>query len=84
MSTTVEDLEGWVDDMMKKREIYRFKMDIGGGTEKGDGYLGEVNFIKVVADLKNGKEKTYNLVVKSAKKSDEFRKQTPIQEVYHR
>ncbi|KAG5880044.1 hypothetical protein JTB14_018470 [Gonioctena quinquepunctata] len=84
MSTTVEDLEIWIDEMMKKMEIAKYKLDLSGSTSKGDGYLGEVNFIKVVASEDNGEEKVYDVVVKSANKSEEFRKQTPIQEAYHR
>ncbi|XP_074042165.1 uncharacterized protein [Leptinotarsa decemlineata] len=84
MGTTIEDLETWVDEMMKKREITSYKIDVAGSTSKGDGYLGEVNFLKVVASLNEENEKVYNIVVKSANKSEKFRKNTPIQEAYYR
>ncbi|KAJ8957794.1 hypothetical protein NQ314_006469 [Rhamnusium bicolor] len=84
MSTTLADLESWISDMMKKQEIAHYKMDVSGNTTKGDGYLGEVTFIKIIASAEKGGEKYYNLIVKSAKKSDEFRKQTPIREAFER
>ncbi|KAJ8977350.1 hypothetical protein NQ317_017765 [Molorchus minor] len=84
MSTTVADLESWVDHLMVKKGIKNYRLDFSGSSSKGDGYLGEVNFLTVIAELDKGKEKKYNLVIKSAKKSDEFRKQTPIREAFER
>lgn len=78
-----EDVENWIKDIMNERGIYKYKIEIAGSTEKGDGYLGLVNFIKVVTS-KDGKETLYNMVVKSAKKGVESRKQIPIQECYDR
>ncbi|EFA06721.1 hypothetical protein TcasGA2_TC009652 [Tribolium castaneum] len=78
-AATLDDLHLWVDKMMTSLQIPDYKLDIGGNTTKGDGYLGEVTFLKVETS-----GKTYDLVIKSAKKSDELRKQTPIKEAYDR
>lgn len=83
MSATVIDLENWVENMMKKMSISNYKLDVSGASSKGDGYLGEVTFVKVIAN-ENRKEEVFDLVVKSAKKSHEFRKNTNIQEAYYR
>ncbi|XP_044263382.1 uncharacterized protein LOC123010505 [Tribolium madens] len=79
MSATVDDLHHWVAKMMTSLHIPSYTLDIGGNTPKGDGYLGEVTFLQAHAG-----GKTYDLVIKSAKKSEDFRKQTPIKEAYDR
>lgn len=84
MGATRDDIENWIEDVMNKRGIFKYKIDIAGSTMKGDGYLGLVNFVKVIASNSKEKEIVYNLVVKSAKKGDELRKHTPIQECYLR
>lgn len=84
MSASRNDIENWIEDVMNKRGIYKYKIDIAGSTVKGDGYLGLVNFVKVIASNGKEKEKIYNLVVKSAKTGEELRKHTPIQECYLR
>lgn len=81
---TVEDLKTWVAAMMKKMLITNYKMNISGSVTKGDGYLGEVTFIKVIAFTNESIEEVYDLVIKSAKKGDELRKTTPIQDAYNR
>ncbi|RZB84913.1 EcKinase, DUF1679, and/or APH domain containing protein [Asbolus verrucosus] len=65
--------------MMKTLNISDYKVDIGGNTAKGDGYLGEITFLKVSTTRKD-----YNLVIKSAKKSEELRRQTPVKDAYDR
>ncbi|CAH1163882.1 unnamed protein product [Phaedon cochleariae] len=85
MSVSTEDLVLWVDRMMKERNILIYKLDKCSGSTRGDGYLGEVNFIEVVVNSSDvGEEKVYNLVIKSANKSEIFRMKTPIQEAYYR
>ncbi|RZB73449.1 uncharacterized protein BDFB_009872 [Asbolus verrucosus] len=81
--TTVDDLHSWVEKMMKSLNISDYKLDIGGNTTKGDGYLGEVTFLTVLT-TKDGTKKDYDLVIKSAKKSEELRRQTPVKEAYDR
>lgn len=84
MGATQNDIVNWIEDVMNKRGIFKYKIDIAGSTAKGDGYLGLVNFVKVIASKGKEKEKVYNFVVKSAKKGEELRKHTPIQECYLR
>lgn len=74
------DLDLWVADFAKKRKISKYQLVCTGNTSKGDGYLGVVTFVNVQA----ADGELYHLVIKSAKKSEELRKQTPIQEVFLR
>lgn len=83
MCATRNDLHQWIEKMMKDRDIFRYKIENVGSTASGDGYLGLVDFVNVVGS-KNGKDKVYNLVVKSAKTGEELRKGTPLQECYLR
>lgn len=84
MGATKADLENWIEDMMNKRGIYKYELDISGSSVKGDGYLGLVTFVKVIANRETKEEKNYELVIKSAKRGEELRKQTPIEECYSR
>lgn len=82
MAVTLTDLESWIGNAMKKEGISNYNLDVSGNSTKGDGYLGEITFVKVSATL--SKVKDIHLVVKSAKDSDELRKQTPVKEAYER
>lgn len=84
MTVTLADLESWIDNAMVKEGISKYKIDVSGNSIKGDGYLGEVTFIKVTTSPGMAREKDIHLVVKSAKESDELRKQTPVKEAYER
>lgn len=84
MGATRNDLENWIEEVMNKRGIFKYKIDMAGSTVKGDGYLGLVNFVKVMVNNGKDKDKVYDLVIKSAKEGDELRKMTPIQECYFR
>lgn len=79
MGATLEDLQLWVAEAMKKENCSNYELDISGGGMKGDGYLGEVVFLNVSTS-----EKCYKLVVKCAKKADALRKITPLRECYER
>lgn len=69
---------------MRTQGISEYRIDTTGSTVKGDGYLGVINFVKVIAHGSKG-NMVYDLVVKSALKGEELRKQAPvIQEAYIR
>ncbi|CAG9772707.1 unnamed protein product [Ceutorhynchus assimilis] len=82
--TKPNDLNVWVEDFLRKRRYSKYELELAGNTSKGDGYLGEVTFVKVLTGIGREEEKIYNLVIKSAKKSDALRKKTPIKEVFDR
>lgn len=84
MGATQNDIENWIGDIMNKRGIFKYKIDMAGSTVKGDGYIGLVNFVKVIVNNGKDKDKVYDLVIKSAKNGEELRKMTPIQECYVR
>ncbi|XP_050296035.1 uncharacterized protein LOC126735954 [Anthonomus grandis grandis] len=84
MCEPTSDLNLWIEDFLRKRRFSKYELELIGNTTKGDGYLGEVAFVKVLTGIGRQEEKTYNLVIKSAKKSDELRKKTPIKEVFER
>lgn len=83
MGANRNDLENWIEEVMRKKGVNKYTIDLAGSTSKGDGYLGVVTFVKVKTQTAAG-EMLYDLVVKSAKKGEELRKQTPIQKFYFR
>ncbi|KAJ8926076.1 hypothetical protein NQ315_009932 [Exocentrus adspersus] len=73
------DLQAWIGTVMAEEGVTDYHLDVSGNTTDGDGYLGEVTFVKIKAPNKD-----IHLVVKSAKASEEFRKKTPIKQAYDR
>ncbi|KAF7270172.1 uncharacterized protein LOC143201572 [Rhynchophorus ferrugineus] len=84
MTELNRDIQSWLSDFLRNRNITSYKVDVAEKTTKGDGYLGEVMFVKVRSDDGDDGVQIYDLVIKSAKTSEELRKQTPIEAVYHR
>uniref|UniRef100_A0A6P7GGJ8 Uncharacterized protein LOC114337847 n=1 Tax=Diabrotica virgifera virgifera TaxID=50390 RepID=A0A6P7GGJ8_DIAVI len=84
MDTKTEDVKFWIDKMMTEKGFSKYIIDISGSSSKGDGYLGEINFVKVVCDGKKGEKTVFDVVIKSAKTNDDLRKNTPIVETYER
>lgn len=79
------NLNIWISDFVKQKRLSKYELELTGNSVKGDGYLGEVTFVKLLTRNGGDKdEKTYNLVIKSAKKGDQIRKQTPLKEVFER
>ncbi|XP_066249751.1 uncharacterized protein JhI-26 [Euwallacea similis] len=79
-----QDLNIWIGDFLKQRRFSKYELELMGNSCKGDGYLGEVTFVKVLTGIGREEEKIYNLVIKSSKKSKELRRQTPMKEVFER
>ncbi|CAG9863301.1 unnamed protein product [Phyllotreta striolata] len=83
-SLTDQDIQKWVDEIMAKKGINNYKLDIANSSAKGEGYLGEISFVKVTTDEGRNDEKVYDMVVKSAKENDKLRESCPIAETYLR
>lgn len=77
-SISKTDLLTWLEPLALRENLKRSTVSVTGTTEKGDGYMGDITFVKV--EDENGK--TYSLVVKSAKKSPLLREQLPVRMAY--
>ncbi|XP_056645386.1 uncharacterized protein LOC130450782 [Diorhabda sublineata] len=84
MGTTVDNLHFWINQMMVEKHINKYTVEISGSSSKGDGYLGEINFVRVVCELESGEGKIYDIVVKAAKIDDDDRTSLPVIETYQR
>ncbi|CAH1108538.1 unnamed protein product [Psylliodes chrysocephalus] len=84
MGVNSKDVQKWIDEVMAKEGISNYKLNMSGSSSKGDGYLGEINFVKVTADVGKQDDKEYDMVIKTAKSNDELRKKSPIAETYLR
>lgn len=78
----LEDVEEAVAEIMKKECVNHFKYVIEGKSEAGDNYMGEIIFLSVQPE--GEKERTYNLVIKTAKRSRDLRDNFPIEIFYNR
>ncbi|KAK9874578.1 hypothetical protein WA026_005411 [Henosepilachna vigintioctopunctata] len=80
-ATVMQDLKMLTKELMMKEGIEDYDLHIKGYSEKGENYLGDVTFFSVVPkELK----KKYNLVMKTAKRSEELRKMMPVGMAYKR
>ncbi|KAK9874584.1 hypothetical protein WA026_005417 [Henosepilachna vigintioctopunctata] len=80
-ATVMQDLRTFTNELMMKEGIEDYDLHIKGYSEKGENYLGDVTFFSVVS--KESKKK-YNLVMKTAKRSEELRKVMPVGMAYKR
>ncbi|XP_030765155.1 uncharacterized protein LOC115889326 [Sitophilus oryzae] len=80
MGDTKSDVHTWISDFLEQRNIFQYKVDVAGKANKGDGYLGEVTFVKISTFT----DRIYHLAIKSAMQSVQLRKQAPIEEIFQR
>jgi thiamine kinase-like enzyme len=72
-------IDKWLQPMVKNKVLDNYTVELTGGAKKGDGFLGDVNFVEVSAKSRSNKEDTiYNLAIKSSKNSEALRKILPI------
>lgn len=81
MCTIVHEL---IKPLMEKLTLTNYKVKITSGSEKGDGYLGEITTVKVCGLDKLNESKELNFVVKTASVGEEQRKFMPIKKIYQR
>lgn len=79
-----QDLDVWMRDFIKQRRHSRYELENTSSNSKGEGYLGDIMYVKVLTGIGKETEKTYHLVIKSAKQSDKLRETSPIKEVFDR
>ncbi|KAJ8977343.1 hypothetical protein NQ317_017757 [Molorchus minor] len=71
------DIFQWIDKAMENLNFKYHKSTITGTTEKGDGYVGDIVFVKVSATTKDDEKKELNVVVKHGKPDEQLRKTIP-------
>nr|CAH7760329.1 unnamed protein product [Callosobruchus chinensis] len=81
-----KDLELWVSRAVDKENFKSFTVKLDGQTNKSDGFVGEVIFVTVDGETKNGQTKTLKLALKMSKDGevlrDEFGKGVFEQEMH--
>ncbi|XP_044758046.1 uncharacterized protein LOC123316125 [Coccinella septempunctata] len=80
-ATTLADLKCFVAEIMKERAITKYEIHIEGHSGRGENYLGEVTFFSVTTS-NNGRR--YDMVMKTAKRSEELRKTMAVESAYRR
>ncbi|CAH0550371.1 unnamed protein product [Brassicogethes aeneus] len=68
-----------VEKIAKTIPLAEYDVDYGEGNEKGEGYLGEMSFVKITP---KGNGKTYNIAIKRAFTNKPVREEMPIREVF--
>ncbi|KAK9874579.1 hypothetical protein WA026_005412 [Henosepilachna vigintioctopunctata] len=79
--STKETLQNVTKELMKIEGVEEYELHIEGDSEKGGNFLGDVTFFSIVP---NNGQKEYNLVMKTAKTSNELRKSLPLGKAYER
>ncbi|CAH0550363.1 unnamed protein product [Brassicogethes aeneus] len=68
-----------VEKIAKNIPLAEYDVEYGEGNEKGEGYLGEIAFVKITA---KGNGKTYNVAIKRAFTIQSIREEMPIRDVF--
>ncbi|KAK9874582.1 hypothetical protein WA026_005415 [Henosepilachna vigintioctopunctata] len=80
-SEILQDLAMLTKSLMIREGIKRYQLQIHGFCEKGENFIGDVVFFSVV-NLDTNKK--HNLVMKTAKRSEDIRKTIPVVFAYKR
>ncbi|RZB73450.1 EcKinase, DUF1679, and/or APH domain containing protein [Asbolus verrucosus] len=77
-------VQQWVHLALEDEDLTNYNIEVHGKTNKDDGYMGNVTFVTVSGENKDGKTKILDLVIKSSKESDTFRKQVPLKDAFEK
>jgi hypothetical protein len=75
------EIRFWLKCVLTEENLDDFSLDILGNTGKGDGYAGDIVFVRLTSTIAHC-SKEYNLVLKCSKRSEAFRKSMPIKEAF--
>jgi hypothetical protein len=64
---TKNEIKAILETCLSNENVTDICVDIIGNSEKGDGYMGDIIFVRVTGKTKDGSVKEYNLVVKEMK-----------------
>ncbi|VEN44921.1 unnamed protein product [Callosobruchus maculatus] len=71
--TMKTEITSWLNEALKDENFERFEVKLGGETEKGDGFVGQMIFVTVEGVTKEGTTKKLDLVLKASKDNEAFR-----------
>ncbi|CAH2010624.1 unnamed protein product [Acanthoscelides obtectus] len=67
------EIKSWLNEALADEHFVHFEVKLGSGTEKGDGFVGQIIFVTVEGVSKNDKPKKLELVLKASKDNQAFR-----------
>ncbi|XP_068896158.1 uncharacterized protein [Tenebrio molitor] len=76
-----DEIRFWLKSVLTEENLDDFSVNILGNSEKGDGYAGDIVFVRLTSAIAHS-PKEYNLVLKCSKRSETLRKTTPIKEAF--
>lgn len=79
---TVEEIENWLKTVLNRENLEDLCVNIVGNSEKGDGYAGDIVFVKVSGTDEDNRIKTFDLALKCSKRSKAYREKTSGKEVF--
>lgn len=84
MSSIDSKIQEWVKLATQHTSFVNYKIEMGRTTINGDGFLGNISFVKVINLAKNCSEKCLHLVIKSSKESTILRNEFPLQDCFEK
>jgi thiamine kinase-like enzyme len=79
---TKNEIKAILETCLSNENVTDICVDIIGNSEKGDGYMGDIIFVRVTGKTKDGSVKEYNLVVKGSKKNKILRDTSAMKEFF--
>ncbi|CAH0550370.1 unnamed protein product [Brassicogethes aeneus] len=77
--SAVNNINSIVEKIAKNIPLAEYDVEYGEGNEKGEGYMGEMAFVKITP---KGSGKTYNVAIKRAFTNQSIREEVPIRDVF--
>ena len=81
-STSENEIQTWLNIVLKDENFNDISVKLQGNSEKGDGFMGDIVFISAEGTTANQLSKKYDLVLKCSKKSKVLREKAPVQEAF--
>jgi thiamine kinase-like enzyme len=75
------EIRSWLKSVLTKENLDDFSVKILGNSEKGDGYIGDIVFVRLTGATTSS-VKEYNLVLKCGKRSETLREKVPVRQAF--
>jgi hypothetical protein len=81
MTSNEKQIHSWLKGIFTEENVDDFSVQILGNSEKGDGYVGDIVFVRLASAVARP-PKEYNLVLKCSKQSPALRETAPVKEAF--
>jgi hypothetical protein len=74
------EIKAWLEKVFE--DVTNISVEIIGNSEKGDGFVGDIIFVRLTGNGRDGSVKKYNLVLKCSKNSEILREKISMKKIF--